>query len=220
LTSHPNNHQEPRKRPRQERSRQTFDRIVDVAARIFERDGYAATTTNDVAAEAGVSIGSLYQYFPNKDAILVVLAERHLDEVAERFAERADQLRRDGPPLDAVVAALVNLAVELHDTDRLHQLLAHQAPRTEHLQRRLDDTLAVIAAEVEHHLVRCEVGGIAPRRRALLLVNMVDAAVHEVVLRAPAGPQRRRAVRELGAMVTAAAAAEQVVAVGGPQAMP
>jgi AcrR family transcriptional regulator len=207
LTSHQHTQQEPRKRPRQERSRQTFDRIVDAAARIFERDGYAGTTTNDVAAEAEVSIGSLYQYFPNKDAILVVLAERHLEDVAERFAERAAQLRRTQPSVEVVVCALVGLAVELNDTDRLHQLLAHQAPRTEHLQRRLDEALAVIASEVEQHLVRVGVGGSDPRRRALLLTHMVDAAVHEVVLRIPAGPQRNQAARELEAMVCAAALA-------------
>ena len=70
---------EPRKRPRQRRSTETVARMLDAAARIYDERGYRATTTNNVAEEAGVSIGSLYQYFPNKDALLVALADRHLD---------------------------------------------------------------------------------------------------------------------------------------------
>lgn len=193
-----------RKRPRQQRSRETVERILDAAAHIFEREGYVRTTTNDVAAQAGVSIGSLYQYFPSKDALLVALAERHLDDVAARFAEQAALLRASEPPLAHVVAQLIGLSVELHETDRLHQLLAHQAPRTAHLNTQLDHVLALIAAEVEHHLVRCGADGDDGRLRALLLVHMVDAAVHDVVLAAARGSARQRATTELTDLVVSA----------------
>ena len=62
---------QPRRKPRQARSQATVEVILAAAARVFARSGYAATTTNHVAAKAGVSIGSLYEYFPSKDAILV-----------------------------------------------------------------------------------------------------------------------------------------------------
>ena len=71
VNSHPGSHAEPRKRPVQARSRQTVESILVAAARILAERGYLATTTNDVADAAGVSIGSLYQYFPNKDSLLV-----------------------------------------------------------------------------------------------------------------------------------------------------
>ena len=73
----------PRKQPSQGRSRFTIRQIVEAAARVFEERGYAGATTNRIAERAGVSIGSLYQYFPNKESILVVLLEQHTQEVAD-----------------------------------------------------------------------------------------------------------------------------------------
>jgi AcrR family transcriptional regulator len=58
----------PRARPSQARSRDTVEALLQAAAQVFECHGYAAGTTNRIAERAGVSIGSLYQYFPNKDA--------------------------------------------------------------------------------------------------------------------------------------------------------
>src|SRR5580698_3835386 len=65
-----------RKTPRQKRSVATVGAILDAAARILEKQGFDAYSTNAVAARAGVSIGSLYQYFPGKDAITRALIER------------------------------------------------------------------------------------------------------------------------------------------------
>ena len=77
---------EPRKLPEQSRSAATVTAVLEAAARILERDGLEGYTTNAVAERAGVSIGSLYQYFPNKDALTVALLEREsavlLSEVA------------------------------------------------------------------------------------------------------------------------------------------
>jgi AcrR family transcriptional regulator len=79
-----------RKRPTQERSRRTVEWILTAAARIFRAEGFDATT-NRVARAAGVSIGTLYEYFPNKESLLVALAERHVSEaergVGEALAE-------------------------------------------------------------------------------------------------------------------------------------
>ncbi len=63
----------PRKRPRQARAAATFDAILEAAARILEKDGFDAVNTNAVAELAGVSVGSLYQYFPTKESILAEL---------------------------------------------------------------------------------------------------------------------------------------------------
>lgn len=76
----PDRRLEPRKLPKQARSGATVEAILEAAAQIFERRGYAAGTTNRIAERAGVSIGSLYQYFPNEDAILVALVHQHLAE--------------------------------------------------------------------------------------------------------------------------------------------
>lgn len=67
-----------RRRPRQARSRATYDSILEAAAQVLEREGAAGLNTNRVAERAGVSVGTLYQYFPDKDAILLAVAERAL----------------------------------------------------------------------------------------------------------------------------------------------
>ena len=68
-----------RRKPSQQRSRVTVTAILDAAAQVFEARGFEAGTTNHVAERAGVSIGSLYEYFPNKDAMVVALVERDTD---------------------------------------------------------------------------------------------------------------------------------------------
>lgn len=65
-----------RRSPRQARSRATYDAILEAASQILERDGLGAFNTNAVAGRAGVSVGTLYQYFPNKEAVLLAAASR------------------------------------------------------------------------------------------------------------------------------------------------
>jgi len=80
----------PRKRPAQSRAAVTVQAILEGAANLLERQGLEGYTTNDIAARAGVSIGSLYQYFPNKDAVTIALIEREMagmvDEVIAALA--------------------------------------------------------------------------------------------------------------------------------------
>ncbi len=168
---------EPRKRPVQARSRALVERILDAAARIFETRGYRDTTTNHVAELAGVSIGSLYQYFPNKDALLVGLAERHLDEAVPRLADVSERLRRDEPDIATVCRTLVAEIDELNRSDRLHRLL-WVSPRTAEIEARLGEVERLMIDDVAWHLRRVGHGPVAADRRARLLVEVVGAAVH------------------------------------------
>ena len=74
-----------RKRPQQARSRATIDAILDAAAHILGERGWAGLTTNAVAEAAGASIGSLYQYFPDKLALIDAVRRRHFDDHRERL---------------------------------------------------------------------------------------------------------------------------------------
>jgi AcrR family transcriptional regulator len=104
-----------RKRPKQERSRNTVAVILEAAARILEAGGLEALTTNAAAERAGVSIGSLYQYFPDKDAILVELIRC---ERTKLFTEIEMLASRNGPrSLEGDVRALIRLAVA-HQLER------------------------------------------------------------------------------------------------------
>ncbi|MEO8602135.1 MAG: helix-turn-helix domain-containing protein, partial [bacterium] len=93
-----------RKRPRQARAHATFAVIVEAAARILVEAGARGMTTNAIAARAGVSIGSLYQYFPNRQAIVRALLERELARAeAARPAALDDATRA---PLERLRAAV------------------------------------------------------------------------------------------------------------------
>lgn len=117
---------EPRRRPRQVRAELTRERILTAAAHVFADLGYAGGTTNRIAAEARISIGSLYQYFPNKDAILAELLIQHIDRGIWDDASAVDL---SPGTLEAMVRALVQDAIEAHSGDpHLLQLMVEQAP--------------------------------------------------------------------------------------------
>ncbi len=119
----------PRKRPRQQRAQDTVDAILGGAAQVLKRHGYAAGTTNRIAERAGVSIGSLYEYFPNKDAILVALVERHLDEGMERVHASLDRAVTTPSQLRQLLNDFVSAMVALHGrSPQLHRVLFEEAP--------------------------------------------------------------------------------------------
>lgn len=130
----------PRKEPSQARSRDTRDRILRAAARVFARHGYAAGTTNRIADEAGVSVGSLYQYFPNKDAILLQLAMAHVDDGVARLQHRLGNLGALPERLEPLVREFVRVAIDAHRDDRdLHRVLFEESPRPPALLERVHD---------------------------------------------------------------------------------
>src|SRR6187402_2230817 len=105
----------PRKAAIQERSRATVDALLDATARILTKHGYDRASTNRVAEAAGVSIGSLYQYFPSKEALVASLMERHVDEI--RSILHAEMPRLFALPLEEGIQAAVRLMVAAHAHD-------------------------------------------------------------------------------------------------------
>lgn len=138
---------EPRKTPRQRRSHETRERVLTAAARVFADRGYAGGTTNHIAAEAGVSVGSLYQYFPNKDALLVELMRAHIAEGAASLARRLAET--DGTAtLEGRLRAAIDAVVDNHRGEpRLHRVLFEEAPRPATVLRELHalEDAAVVA---------------------------------------------------------------------------
>lgn len=106
-----------RKAPRQARAVATVEAIAQAATQLLREGGLAAMTTNAVAARAGVSIGSLYQYFPNRDALMVELIRREQRGHVERV--RAALLLCKGLDLEATVRLLVRAAMGHHRADAL-----------------------------------------------------------------------------------------------------
>ncbi|BEP40307.1 TetR/AcrR family transcriptional regulator [Variovorax sp. V15] len=117
-----------RKAPRQQRSRVTVDAIVEAATRVLARRGWARFTTNEIAAVAGVSVGSLYQYFPDKLAIAEAIRQRHLDEVLAAL-NGSDADVDASAPLSRRVERFVDGVIAAHSVDQaLHRVLVDEVP--------------------------------------------------------------------------------------------
>lgn len=125
----------PRKLPKQSRSKALVEAILDAAARILTDDGRDALTTNAIAHAAGVSVGSLYQYFPNREAILAALVHRHGHRIHDLVTNAMVP-----PPatLDEAMTRLVAAVFAAHRIDPgLHDALdhdfAHADPGHQHM---------------------------------------------------------------------------------------
>lgn len=188
----------PRKTPSQQRSRFTYDTILEAAARVFDREGLAATT-NRIAEVAGVSVGSLYQYFPNKHAILHELALRHLDHAEAEFAAALQRFRDTRPSPESVVTELVGLAVrENTPFAHAHRLMREHAPRTLEFTEHFDRLTALLVDGLSEVLTSSDEERVELRPRLRLAIAALDGQVHQIVLDA-ATPEERDARTALAA---------------------
>ncbi|MFF2509230.1 TetR family transcriptional regulator [Streptomyces sp. NPDC058067] len=87
-----------RKRPVQKRSVERFERLLDACAELLDEVGYAALTTKEVARRAEVPIGTLYQFFSDREGLIGALAARNLESYLERVADRIEREAPDGVP--------------------------------------------------------------------------------------------------------------------------
>jgi AcrR family transcriptional regulator len=194
-----------RKSPLQARSRATLDAILTAAAQVFARHGYAAGTTNRIAERAGVSIGSLYEYFPNKDALLVAILEAHIREGEAILEKTTAELRTANRDLRWAVGRLVAAMVELHTRDpELHRVLFEETPTPRHVRRMRaeseDRVTAMVARQLKGHrqFVRCD-----PALAARIVVQTVEALVHNLILHDAPTVDVQTRVDEIAALVVA-----------------
>jgi AcrR family transcriptional regulator len=179
----------PRKRPLQARSQRTVEAVLKAAAQVFSRRGYAGATTNHIAEQAGVSIGSLYEYFPSKDSLLVALLEPHMREGEAVLARAAAEVGSRPTSLDAAIRRLVQAMVELHTRDRnLHRVLFEEAPLPRHLRALLDDLEARMTDRIEAMIhVMPEVQVPNPALAAAIVVKTGEALTHNLVVHGDRG---------------------------------
>jgi AcrR family transcriptional regulator len=171
-----------RKEASQERSRATVDALVDATARILVREGFDKASTNRIAEVAGVSVGSLYQYFPSKEALVAAVIERHQQEIMQlvrgQLAQVANQSMEQG------VRTLVAAAVEAHRVDpKLHRVLAEQIPRVGKLEKVETfnrGNYALFRAYLESH--RKEIRSADLELAAFVCVTTIEALTHTAVL--------------------------------------
>lgn len=175
----------PRKEPRQARSRATVDAILTATAQVLVEEGYDKATTNTIARRAGVSIGSLYQYFPNKEALVTALCERHMHETMRLLMGEIDGLQ--DAPLPEAIRRLIKVLLRIHAVEpELHRVLIEQVPRLggigalAQLDRVIIDVIRSKLAQRQEKL--------RPRDLELavfILVHSVQAVTHAAVLERP-----------------------------------
>ena len=175
-----------RRKPTQARARQTVQAILDAVIRILKRQGTKALTTNHIAEVAGVSIGSLYQYFPDKRAIFVALHRRHIEEI-DRIVE-STLIANANSPLRVLMRAMVDAMIEAHSTDpELYALLfrevPHRADGAQDFAQRLHGAFLLALSSRGRELPR----GRNLTKSAFVVAHMVDSLSHGCLFRRPAG---------------------------------
>src|SRR5262245_30342685 len=172
----------PRKEASQERSRATVDTLIAATARILVKEGFDKASTNRIATVAGVSVGSLYQYFPSKEALVAAVIERHQQELAQ--AVRGELAHAVNQPVKKGVRALVAAAVKAHRIDpKLHRVLAEQIPRVGKLEKVETfnrENYSLFQAYLESH--RDEIRAIDLGLAAFVCVTSIEALTHTAVL--------------------------------------
>ena len=175
----------PRKTAIQDRSRQTVEALLEATARILVKEGYDKASTNRIAQVAGVSIGSLYQYFPSKEALVAAVIDRHMQEI--QALVREELLKVAMRPIDVAVRKLVTAGIDAHRVDpELHRVLAEQTPRIGLLATvatRDREVYRLVRAYLEAH--REELGVSDLDTAAFVCVETAEALTHAAVLRQP-----------------------------------
>jgi AcrR family transcriptional regulator len=172
----------PRKQATQERSRATVEALVEATARLLVRDGFDRASTNRIAEQAGVSVGSLYQYYPGKEALVAAVVDRHNRQLMA--VARAALAEVPALPLEKAVRRLVAMAVEAHRIDpRLHRVLAEQLPRTGRLEKIATfnrEYLGLFRDFLESH--RDELRAVDLDLASFVCVTSIEALTHTAVL--------------------------------------
>jgi AcrR family transcriptional regulator len=175
----------PRKHASQNRSRATVDALLEATARILVREGFDKASTNRVAEQAGVSVGSLYQYFPSKEALVAAVIDRHNEELMQVVRGALTEVA--ALPMEQAVRKLVAVAIEAHRVDpKLHRVLAEQIPRTgrlEHIAAFNRETYALFRAYLEDH--KDEIRAVDLELAAFVCVTSIEALTHTAVLHQP-----------------------------------
>jgi AcrR family transcriptional regulator len=191
-----------RRKPQQRRARQTVEAILEAVVRLLKREGVAALTTNRIAEVAGVSIGSVYQYFPDKRAIFIALHQRHIEQI-DRLVE-AKLFEHAASPLDTLMRAMIEAMVDAHTVDpELFELMAtevpHRADGTRDFATRLHGAFRLAIQSRAKELKKER----DLDKVVFVVTNMVDALAHAAALRRPSGLSLAEAKAEITRAVLA-----------------
>ena len=187
----------PRKMPKQQRSKETVDVILAATARVLVKEGFDRASTNRIAEAAGVSIGSLYQYFPSKEALVAALVERHIESMSA--ALQAEMAAVADSPLDVALRRMVTLMMQAHSIEpELHRVLNEQVPRVGRLHRvhEVEERMQKLGrAYFERR--RSELGPTDLDTAAFIVVQTIEALTHAAMTHQESAPPHAALVDEM-----------------------
>lgn len=186
----------PRKAPRQARSQATVEAIFTATIQVLLVDGASNLTTTRVAERAGVSVGSMYQYFPNKQALLLALLERHIETILSAMELAANNLARRelGQVGEGLADAWLRVKLADPETSRALYLVAAEFDIATIMQ----DGTARITAAIERVLVDAiDARPVDPRSAAMMLAAMLGGSVRAIMEGDPTGTALETLCREL-----------------------
>jgi AcrR family transcriptional regulator len=190
-----------RKQPQQERSQAMVQAILTATAHILTTEGYERFTTNKVAEHAGVSIGSLYQYFPNKESLLLALAEPHANQMMQLAQDHLEDV--EDRSISEVIQQIVAAAIAAHRINpKLHCVLPERVPHSQMMQQfdlsKIENLLRSFLAQ------RCD--QLQPKNLDLtvfMLERTIRAIIYGAVTEHPELLQTGELEQELTAMLSA-----------------
>jgi AcrR family transcriptional regulator len=175
----------PRKSPRQTRSQATVDALLEAGARVLREEGYEKASVNRIAEVAGASVGSLYQYFPSKEALVAAIVKRHSDRMLEVF--QRDLLDMAHLPIEEGVRATVRRTFEAYAVDpALRRVILDEVPEFE-IFTRTREFDAMLARALEGYLT-FHAAVVRPKNVRLavkILMASVEAIAQAVVIDDP-----------------------------------
>jgi AcrR family transcriptional regulator len=188
----------PRKLPGQARSRAMVETILDATARVLTKRGFSETTTNAVADQAGISIGSVYQYFPSREALVAAVARRHSERLKGTL--EAELTNSGRLPLGAALDHLMQTVAAAHKVDpALNRVLAEELPRLGTLDWKTESGrrgVAMVQAFLDQH--RDEVRpDLDDATASFLITTLVEGALNAAYRHGEAAPSGRALLREL-----------------------
>jgi len=191
----------PRKQPAQARAKDTVKVILEAAAQVFSEEGYSATT-NRIAERAGVSIGSLYQYFPNKDSILANLLRLHTREGYTLIRHELTDLMKEGKITRSLIRRLVETMIALHEKDpSLHRVLFEQVQLSLFQSEYARNEELAVSSLVNLLKKTPEARNGKSEAAVRLLVHSIEAMAHRFVLYGYNGMKKNEFTEELTDMM-------------------
>lgn len=188
----------PRKAPVQERSRATVDAIIQASTYILNEFGWGGLNTNMIAERAGVNISSLYQYFPNKQAVIAELQRRHSASIHEGLQHALQSMHKQ-PTLRAALTVIVEMVVKEHlSAPEVHKAISEELPLS---QRCTQDNQGEILDQMLNALQPFMKNVPDPRLATYMVGISIQAIIHQVTNQKPELLNQSSLVEELVMLV-------------------